>query len=94
MMPMTARVSSSGARSTAASGNRNSAEAQEAVGAELEQDAGQDHRAGGRRLGVGVGQPGVEREQRHLDREGDGEAEEEPARWSAGQRALAVGPGR
>ena len=49
-------------------------DADEAVGAELQQDRGQEHRADGRRLGVRVGQPRVEREHRHLDRE----AEEQP----------------
>jgi hypothetical protein len=43
---------------------------------ELEHDAGEDHRARGRRLGVGVGEPGVEREHRDLDREGEEEREE------------------
>ena len=37
-------------------------DADEAVGAELQQDGGQDDRADRGRLGVGVGQPGVERE--------------------------------
>ena len=69
-------------------GEQVEAEAQEAVGAELQHDAGEDHRAGRRRLGVGVGQPGVEREQRHLDREGDGEAEEQPAAPSSCAIAL------
>ena len=53
-------------------------EAQEAVGAELEHDAGEDHRAAGRRLDVGVGEPGVEREHRHLDGEGQREGAEQP----------------
>ena len=55
------------------------AEANEPVGAELQHDAGQDHGARGGGLGVGVGQPGVQREQRHLDRERDGEREEDPS---------------
>ncbi len=45
-------------------GEQVEAEAQEAVGAQLEQDAGEVDRAGGGRLGVGVGEPGVERERR------------------------------
>ena len=45
------------------------AQAQEAVDAHLEQHAGQVHGAGGRRLDVGQRQPGVQRHQRHLDRE-------------------------
>ena len=51
-------------------------EAQEAVGAELQQHAGQDHRAARRRLDVRVGQPGVQREDRHLDGEGQRERPE------------------
>ena len=53
-------------------------EADEAVGPHLQQHARQDHRARGRRLDVGVGQPGVEREHRHLDREAEEEGEEHP----------------
>ena len=53
-------------------------EAHEAVGAHLQQDGGEDDRAGGRRLDVRVGQPGVEREHRHLDGEAEEEAEEDP----------------
>ena len=49
-------------------------EAQEAVRAHLQQHGRQDHGAGRGRLHVGVGQPGVEREERHLDREGQREA--------------------
>ena len=44
-------------------------EAQQAVRAELQQHAGEDDRAGGRRFGVRQRQPGVHREQRHLHRE-------------------------
>ncbi len=50
-------------------------DADDAVGAELEEDAGQDHADRRRRLDVGVRQPGVEREDRHLDGEAD---EQEP----------------
>ena len=50
-------------------GEERQGEAQVAVHAELQQHAGEDDRAGRRRLGVGVRQPGVEREDRHLDRE-------------------------
>ena len=53
-------------------------EAQEAVGAHLQQNAGQDHGAGGRRLHVRVGQPGVEGEHRHFDGEADEERPEHP----------------
>ena len=52
--------------------------AQEAVTAHLQQDRGQDHRAGRRRLDMGVGQPGVDRPHRQLDRERGEEGEERP----------------
>ena len=75
-------------------GEEEDAEAQEAVAAQLQQDAGQDHRAGGGGLGVGVGQPRVHREERHLDGEGHGEAEEQPAGGALGQHVGGVGQGR
>ena len=53
-------------------------EADQAVGADLEQQAGQDHGAGGGRLGVRVGQPGVHGERRQLHGEGGEEAQHEP----------------
>ena len=59
-------------------GEDRQAEAVEAVGAHLQQDAGEDHRAGRRGLDVGVGEPGVEREHRDLDREAEEEGEEDP----------------
>jgi hypothetical protein len=49
------------------------AEAQEAVAAELQQDAGEDDRAGSWCLDVSVGEPSVKRPHRHLD----GERQEE-----------------
>ena len=52
-------------------------DAQDAVGAHLEQHAGQDDRDRRRRLDVRVGQPGVERERRDLDREADEERDPE-----------------
>ena len=55
-------------------------EPQQAVGAHLQQHAGQQHRSGGGRLHVSVRQPGVKREERHLYREGNEEAEEQPKR--------------
>ena len=62
------------------------AEAHQAVGAHFQQDRGQDHRAGGRRLDVGGRQPGVEREHRHLDREGQEKGEEDE--YLEGERVL------
>ena len=41
----------------------------EAISAQLQQHAGQNHRAGRGRLGVRIRQPGVEGPQRHLDGE-------------------------
>jgi hypothetical protein len=59
-------------------------DADEPVGAELQQHRGQDHRALGGCLGVGVGQPGVEREHRHLDAEAHEHAAEDPERCVLG----------
>src|SRR5882762_7165456 len=55
-------------------------ESQETVGPHLEQDPGEQH--GPRRGGfhVRVGEPGVEREHRHLDREREEEGPEQPER--------------
>src|SRR6266478_3973932 len=58
-------------------GEERQAEANHAVGAHFQEHAGQDDGAGGGRLDVRVGQPGVEREQRNLDGEGHEEGEEE-----------------
>ena len=54
-------------------------EAEHAVAAHLQHDRRQDDRGRRRRLDVGVRQPGVEREHRHLDREGDEEGREDRA---------------
>ena len=59
-------------------------DAHEAVGAELQQDRREDHRPLGGRLRVGVGEPGVEREHRDLDREADEHAGEDPELRGAG----------
>ncbi len=61
-----------------ASGSRGSEKRMKAVRAHLQQNARQDHRARRGRLNVGVRQPGVEREHRHLDGEPDGERDEDP----------------
>ncbi len=60
-------------------------EAEEPVGAELQEYGGQEHGRGRRRLGVGVGKPGVKREQGHLYGEGRAEREEQP-RLGAGRQ--------
>src|SRR5581483_9166773 len=44
----------------------------------LEENRGEDDRTGGRRFDVSIGQPRVEGEHRHLDRESEEETEEEP----------------
>ena len=59
-------------------GQHRQREAQEAVAAELQQHARQQHRPRRRRLDVGVRQPGVEGPHRHLDREGREHGEPEP----------------
>ena len=53
-------------------------DAHETVGAQFQQDRGQDHRTLRGRLRVGVGQPRVEREHRHLHGEADEHAGEDP----------------
>jgi hypothetical protein len=53
-------------------------DADEAVGPHLQQHAGQQDRPDRGCLGVRVGQPGVERPHRHLDREPEEDAEERP----------------
>ena len=59
-------------------------ETQQAIGAEFQHHPGQHDRSGGGRLRVGVRQPGVQRHQRHLHRERNGEREEQP---SSGRRS-------
>ena len=61
----------------------------EPVGAELQQHGGQDDRPLRGRLGVGVGQPGVEGEHRHLDAEAHEHAAEDQPLGLA--RDLALG---
>ncbi len=59
-------------------GEEGKGEAQEAVRSHLEEDGGQDDRPGCGRLDVGVREPGVEREHRDFDGEGEPEGQEEP----------------
>ena len=61
-------------------------EAEHAVAAHLQHDRRQDDRRRSRRFDVRVRQPGVEREHRHLDREGDEECREDtiPGRFAIG----------
>ena len=53
-------------------------EAEEAVAAHLQQDRREDDRARGRRFDMGVGEPGVDRPHRHLDRKRGEEREPRP----------------
>ena len=53
-------------------------ETDEAIAAHLQQHARQDDRPSGRRLNVRIGQPGVDRPHRHLDREAGEEGQEQP----------------
>ena len=62
--------------------------AQKAVRAHLEHHARQNHRTRRGRLGMRVGQPGMQRPHRHLDRERQRERGEQPAGLSLGQRHL------
>ena len=58
-------------------GEQAEVEADDPVGAQLGQHAREQHRALLGRLRVGVGRPGVQREERRLDREGRREGQEE-----------------
>ena len=62
-------------------------EADEPVAAELEHDRCQDHRSRRRGLRVRVGQPGVEREHRDLDGEGEEERQEGEQLQAVGESA-------
>src|SRR5262249_27943666 len=61
-------------------GEQAQVESQEPVRPDLQQHTGEQDRARRRRLGVGIGEPGMQREQRDLHGEGDEERQEEPAR--------------
>ena len=52
-------------------------EADEAICSHLQQDACQDDRTGGRSLHVGIRQPGVKREHRNFDGEGQEKCQEQ-----------------
>ena len=60
-------------------GEQRQHDAQEAVGADLGEHAGEDRQRRQRRGPVGVGHPAVQQEGRHLDQEGGGEEPEDPA---------------
>ena len=78
MMPIVASSASQGAALQRRFREHRQVEAQEAVGAHLQQDTCQDDRAGGGRFHVRIWQPGVQRPHRHLDGEGRGEGQEQP----------------
>ena len=59
-------------------GEHRQAEADKAIAAQLQQHTGKDHRAGSRCFDMGIGQPGVDRPHRHLDRERGKEGQEQP----------------
>ena len=58
---MTPSVIATGAKAGRRRGEERHGEAQQAVGAGLQQQAGENDAAGGRRLGMSIGQPGMER---------------------------------
>ena len=62
-------------------------EADETVGSELEQDAGEDDAAGCGRFGMRQGKPGVDGEEGHFDGEAGQEGKEDPI-------SLLIGEGR
>ena len=76
-MPMIARTAIGWRHAVRRFGEERQAETQDAVGAELQHDAGENHGAGRGRFGMRVRQPGVQREQRNLDRERQEERAEE-----------------
>ena len=69
-------------------GKERDREADEAVDAELEEHPGQDDAAGGGGLGVGIGKPGVYREEGDLDGEAQGEGEKAEHAGPACNRVL------
>ena len=78
MMPMMASTTIQPAQLRARRREHRHAEAQQSVGAHLQHHGRQHHGTGGGRLHVRIGQPGVQREQRNLDRERDEERQEQP----------------
>ena len=76
-MPVMARASTQGADWCGGVREQGDAEAEESVGAHFQHDRGQHDGSGGRGFDVRIGQPGVQWEQRNLDREGEEEGQEE-----------------
>ena len=63
-------------------------EAQHAVRSHLQQNASQQHRPGGGRFHVRVGEPCVKREERNFNRKSDKESQEQPLRCARKVRHL------
>ena len=76
MIAATASTPSTGATPRRAVRRHADGDPQQAVRAHLQQHPGQDHRADRGRLGMGVGQPGVQRPQWTLHREREREQDE------------------
>ena len=76
-MPTTQTPAMTGAKMPRGGGQHGQGEAQEAVGAELQEDAGEDDGAGGGGFGMGEGQPGVQGEKGHFHGKAREQAEEE-----------------
>ncbi len=66
-----------GAHAARGVGEQRKTEADQAVGAHFQHDGSQHNGTGGGRFHVRVGQPGVQREQRNFDGEGEEEGEEQ-----------------
>ena len=78
MIPRTPSHRAHGSHGRGLVGEERNDKADQTVGAGLEQQRREDQTAGGGRLGVGVGQPVVDRNRGQLDGEGDKEAEHDP----------------
>ena len=75
---MTPSVIATGAKVADAVGEERDGEAQQTVGAGLQEQPREDNAAGGRRLGMSIGQPSMKWYDGQLHGEGDEEAEHEP----------------
>ena len=80
MMPITARIDTTSAKYADASGNSDRLNRISPYAPTFSRTPASSTEPGRGRLGVRVGQPRVQREQRHLDGERDEEREEQPAR--------------
>ena len=80
---MTANPAIQGASLNGSVWEERQVEAQEAVGTHFQQHTGQDDRASGGCFGMGIRQPGVQREHGHFDGESQPKSTEQAttARW-------------